>query len=55
MHKYLAKQSNKTFRTISWNDYTVPLGHSEDMSMHVTTCTSYDFNTLISVVRKLQC
>jgi len=26
---------------------------SKDMSVHVSTCTSYDFNVLIPVTRKL--
>jgi hypothetical protein len=29
------------------------LDHSKDMSVHVSTCTSYDFNALTSVVWKL--
>jgi len=28
---------------------------SKDMSVHVSTCTSYDFNALTPVVRKLWC
>jgi len=31
------------------------LGRSKDMSVHVSTCTNYDFNTLTPVVRKLWC
>jgi len=31
------------------------LHHSKDMSVHVSTCTSYDFNTLTPVVSKLRC
>jgi hypothetical protein len=29
------------------------LGRSKDMSMHVSTCTSYDFKALMPVVWKL--
>jgi hypothetical protein len=29
------------------------LDRSKDMSVHVSTCTSYDFNALTSVVWKL--
>jgi len=29
------------------------LGCSKDMSVHVSTCTCYDFNTLMPVVWKL--
>jgi len=31
----------------------VRLDHSNDMSVRVSTCTSYDFNALASVVWKL--
>jgi hypothetical protein len=31
------------------------LDRSKDMSVRVTTCTSYDFNALTSVVCKLWC
>jgi len=29
----------------SWNYFTGRLDCSKDMSAHVSTCTSYDFNT----------
>jgi hypothetical protein len=32
---------------------TMRLDRSKDMSVHVSTCTSYDFNTLTPVVWKL--
>jgi len=33
----------------------VQLDHSKDMTIRASTCTSYDFNALISVVWKLWC
>jgi hypothetical protein len=51
---------------IRWSDYEVPgmillrdlkatsrLARSKDMSVHVSTCTIYDFNALTLVVWKL--
>jgi hypothetical protein len=53
---------NKIF-TYTWFGYEVPgiillrdlqgamlLDHSKDMSMHVSTCTSYNFNALTPIV-----
>jgi hypothetical protein len=34
---------------------TMRLDHNKDMSVYVSTCISYDFNTLIPVVWKLWC
>jgi len=36
-----------------WSDFIAQLDHSEDMSMHISTCTIHNYNALMLVVWKL--